>query len=188
MALENNRAGDLAHKAYLHTAAEGENGYTPMPAANVPHAIVSRSPLDPALDQASLAMSLRTCGLLSGDARLFPKARLEYTNALRALQFNLKSPETMMKDETLAAACIMALYEVSVARSDNPVSAVTNGRQLTDPEQTDPDAWLRHIEGIATLLQARVPHRHKEQLSRSSFEKCRSHLVSHRRFERAGSG
>jgi hypothetical protein len=51
-------------------------------------------------------------------------------------------------------------------------------KQWTDPEQTDPRAWLRHMAGLATLLQVRGPHRQRGMLARAAFENCRYNLVS----------
>lgn len=47
-----------------------------------------------------------------------------------------------------------------------------------DPERTDPQAWLSHIAGIASLLMARGPRRHRLPLPRASLEHSRYNLVS----------
>jgi hypothetical protein len=54
----------------------------------------------------------------------------------------------------------------------------TDHEQLTDPDGRDPEAWLSHLSGIATLLQARGALRHRSMLARSTLEHCRYNLVS----------
>jgi hypothetical protein len=110
---ESTRYINFAYESYLQTP-DGRNKYTHMPVADFLYALLADASPDAALDPAKLAISIRMCAFFHGDARLLPKARQSYTNALRALQHNLGSTDTAMKDETLAGSCLMALYEVSL--------------------------------------------------------------------------
>lgn len=174
--IESMRYINFAYETYLNTP-DGRNKYTHMPVASFLNALLAEASPDTALDSVKLAIAIRMCSLFHGEARLLPEATKLYTNALRALQRNLESTDTAMKDETLAGSCLMALYEVNHTRNC-AARATIDEKQWTDPEQTDPSAWLGHMAGLATLLQARGPYRQYRMLARVSFENCRYNLVS----------
>lgn len=113
VSVESMRYINFAYESYLQTP-DGKNKYTHMPVANFLHALFDDASPDAALDPAKLAMAIRICAFFHGGVRLLPKARQSYTTPLRALQHNLESTNTAMKDETLAGSCLMALYEVSL--------------------------------------------------------------------------
>ena len=109
----------------------------------------------PALQQALLALSVRQYGSKHHDQHVSNQGRRIYIRSLAQFQKALYAPELCMLDETLATACVMVLYE------------------MTDPQIIDPGAWLGHVGGVAILLKARGPHRHRQPLSRRIFEQCR---------------
>ena len=94
------------------SSADAKNKLTHMPIIDWLKTIMTEASADPALDPAMLAISVRMCALRGGDVRMLSKASQLYTTALGALQNSLSGKESAMRDETLAATCIMALYEV----------------------------------------------------------------------------
>ena len=66
----------------------------------------------PALHEALLAVSVIQCGKLNGNVALLIEGRRLYTRALRLLREALNDAVSVQRDDTLAAAGLLILYEV----------------------------------------------------------------------------
>lgn len=100
-----------AYENYIETES-AKNRYNHMPVSRWLHSTLTLAEADPALDNAMLAISCRMSAVFHTDQALLHKSRQLYTGALGLLQRNLASSKTALRDETLAATCILALYEV----------------------------------------------------------------------------
>ena len=73
---------------------------------------VSLNDLGSTLEIALQALSVTRVGRYTGHQDLIHRGRIAYGQALRALYTALGTPKLAGRDETLAAATILALYEV----------------------------------------------------------------------------
>ena len=100
-----------AYENYIETES-AKNRYNHMPVSRWLHSALTLAEADPALDNAMLAISCRMSAVFHTDQALLNRSRQLYTAALGILQRSLGSSKTALKDETLAATCALALYEV----------------------------------------------------------------------------
>jgi hypothetical protein len=105
-----------AYESYIETES-AKNRYNHMPVSRWLHSTLTLAEADPALDNAMLAISCKMSAAFHTDQALLNRSRQLYTGALGLLQRSLASSKTALKDETLAATCLLALYEV---RSSGP--------------------------------------------------------------------
>lgn len=82
-----------------------------------------------------------------------------YTNSLGMARKALIDPKLALHDDILATSCVMTLYELFDATSDNL------------------DGWLDHLSGIYRLLQHRGPEMHSSAAAHSVFEHSRYLLM-----------
>lgn len=109
--LEAKRLKSFAYE-YYSTTNDAKAKYQHMPIHSILTSILAHANADPVLDPALLALAMRVVAIDRRDAIMLSRANQKYTTALRALQLTLNSPEGAMRDETLAATVIMALFEV----------------------------------------------------------------------------
>lgn len=111
MPAERSRFVSWAYENYIKTVS-ARNQFNHMPVARFLHSSLTLAEEDPALDTAMLAISCRMSAVYHTDQTLLNKSRQLYTCALGLLQRNLASPKLALTDETFAAICLLALYEV----------------------------------------------------------------------------
>jgi hypothetical protein len=121
-----------AYESYINSEA-AKNRYVHMPVAKWLRSTLALAKADPALDTAMLAITCKMYSAFYTDQSLFLRSKYLYTSSLGLLQRNLSSEKTALSDETLAATCLIALYEVRTLRS----SAIT----LTD--RSSSQAWTK---------------------------------------------
>ncbi|KAL4746738.1 hypothetical protein BDW72DRAFT_210169 [Aspergillus terricola var. indicus] len=85
-------------------------------------------------------------------------SRLMYQQAIRHLLISLSCPRSALSDETLAAAMLLCVYEMI--------------------DRTNPEAWLIHSRGIATLLRLRGPKAHRSGIGQTLLLCLRPILVA----------
>lgn len=100
-----------AYESYINSEA-ARNRYTHMPVTKWLRSTLALAKADPALDTAMLAITCKMYSAFYTDQTLFLRSKHLYTGALGLLQRNLSSENTALTDETLAATCLIALYEV----------------------------------------------------------------------------
>ncbi|KAI4150716.1 MAG: hypothetical protein LQ340_003941 [Diploschistes diacapsis] len=105
-----------------------------------------------------------------GQANLQDKVIVEgtkyYTQALASLRKDLAGPEAFSIG-TLAATSTLSMFELVTFTSHH--------------------GWIQHAGGLARLMQARGPHRHKSELERKIFLENRVLLISQGMMTRKGS-
>ncbi|KEF63606.1 uncharacterized protein A1O9_01584 [Exophiala aquamarina CBS 119918] len=158
MPTERSRFVSWAYENYIKTLS-ARNQFNHMPVARFLRSTLTLAAEDTALDTAMLAISCRMSAVYHTDQTLLNKSRQLYTCALGLLQRNLASPKLALTDETFAATCLLALYE------------------LTSLDRNDPEAWKSHVAGISAVLQARGAKRHNGAFSRDALEHCRYNLM-----------
>lgn len=104
-----------AYENYVVTES-AKNIYNHMPIAKFLHSTLTLAGADPALDQAMLAIACRLCAVFYKDSALLDKSRELYGGALGLLQRNLRSLKLAFTDETVAATCLLSIYEVRVLK------------------------------------------------------------------------
>ena len=119
MPAERSRFISWAYENYVKTIS-ARNQFNHMPVAPFLHSALTLAEEDPALDAASLAISCRMSAVYYGNQILLTQSRELYTRALGLLQRSIASPRLAFTDETFAAICFLAIYEVS---SSEPTGA-----------------------------------------------------------------
>ncbi|KAK7728190.1 hypothetical protein SLS57_002660 [Botryosphaeria dothidea] len=99
------------------------------------------------LKQALLAMSLGIVGQRHGDTWMTQQGFATHGRALREMSRAVESPERSRRDELLAAARLMALFEIIFGANDQDKFAQAR-------------SWSSHVKGELLLLQARGPQAH----------------------------
>lgn len=110
----------------------------------------------------ALDLSLRSLGALQigrslGDDRLGLASREMYGQALNHLARTLRNPALATADNTLGAAILLGVYEMT--------------------SSTGQESWMLHSRGISNLYQIRGPQAHADSLGRTLLVSFRGFLV-----------
>lgn len=108
---EKSRYIGWAYESYIDTEG-AKNRYTHMPVGNWLRSTLALAKADQALDTAMLAITCKMYAAFYTDQSLLIRSKHLYTGALGLLQRSLASRKAALTDETLAATCLVALYEV----------------------------------------------------------------------------
>ncbi|KAE9363245.1 hypothetical protein N431DRAFT_433394 [Stipitochalara longipes BDJ] len=104
-----------------------------------------------ALEATILAICTAKLGRVHNDPALVHESLKFYVQGLWELQKALYSPELMYKDETAASCMALIAYEV-----------------MECPDKTI-KAWVKHVNGCATLFQARGPEAYSSEFGHELF-------------------
>ncbi|UKZ63458.1 uncharacterized protein TrAtP1_004688 [Trichoderma atroviride] len=96
-----------------------------------------------ALDGAVCSLALHLMGKELADDALVARSRTVYGWSLGALQATLRHPTRWKSSETFCSAVMLCFFELFAGT-------------------TAPDTWLRHAQGIATLMEQRGPAAHTQ--------------------------
>ncbi|KAH8128709.1 hypothetical protein FP744_10008414 [Trichoderma asperellum] len=96
-----------------------------------------------ALDGAICSLALHLMGKELADDNLVARSRTVYGWSLGALQAALRHPVKWKSSETFSSAVMLCFFELFAGT-------------------TAPDTWLRHAQGIATLMEQRGPAAHTQ--------------------------
>ncbi|RMJ26462.1 hypothetical protein PHISP_02671 [Aspergillus sp. HF37] len=99
-----------------------------------------RGAMDTCFDWALRTITATYTGLVDGDSRFVEAGTLSCPRALRALAGALSDVSAAKSDEVLATAIGLAIFEKYACSA--------------------PDSWLRHAEGIKSLMRLRGPEAH----------------------------
>lgn len=99
-----------------------------------------RGAMNTCFDWALRAVTATYTGLVHGDSRFVEAGTASYLRALRALAGALSDVSAAKSDEVLATAIGLAIFEKYACSA--------------------PDSWLRHAEGVKSLMRLRGPEAH----------------------------
>jgi hypothetical protein len=114
----------------------------------------------PALETMMAAFFAAQVGRKNNDLKLVRQSRSMYVKGLQRFQEALRSPQTRLSDETLAACMALSMYE------------------LTECPPGTQSAYMTHLRGALTLLQLRGPDTCASPLGQSLFLGLRTQAVS----------
>lgn len=120
----------------------------------------------PSLRNALLAVAVARLSTTTGQPEMLKEGRALYTKSLALTRQALTDSQLVRHNDTLATTCVLVMYELFDS---------TSGENL--------DSWLRHLSGLAGLLQHRGPEMHDGPAARAILEHSRyllmiQHLIS----------
>ncbi|KAF8852291.1 hypothetical protein BDZ45DRAFT_659452 [Acephala macrosclerotiorum] len=115
---------------------------------------------DDTLQSAMTAAGLAGHATKTQSSPLMSRARREYAAALRKINASLKSPTEALKDSTLLAIIIVAIFE-----------SIAGAKDLSLRE------WTEHVNGAATLVKLRGRNQLKHPGGLSLFMHATSHVI-----------
>ena len=110
------------------------------------------------LDESMRACTLAHIGRLHNSSVFMHEAQIHYGRALRHLNDSLQDPSRSFASETLGATILLSIFEMFASSSNQ--------------------SWIRHADGVGTLMKLRGPHRHRTGIDREMFLAYRRTLVA----------
>ena len=110
------------------------------------------------LDQSVRACTLAHVGRLHRSNTFMHEAQVHYGSALRHLNDALRDPSRGLASEALGSTILLSIFEMFMSNSNQ--------------------SWVRHADGVVTLMKLRGPHRHRIGIDREMFLAYRRTLVS----------
>ena len=118
------------------------------------------------------AFAMTRIGWTNKDESLVLQGNLCYGNALNAIQRDLSSETSMLRDELFAAGYILSLYEVPFQQGF-PLQIKLTTFQLFETTTPSIAGWNSHVSGLKHLVLVRGPQRHVTSFARAVFEEFR---------------
>ena len=110
------------------------------------------------LDESVRACTLAHVGRLHCSNIFMREAQLHYGRALRLLNDALQDPARGLASETLGSTILLSIFEMFTSASNSN--------------------WIRHADGVGTLMKLRGPHMHRTGVDREMFLAYRRTLLS----------
>ena len=157
----------------LSTSASAEIMYTSHWLSSIPERLGTSD----ALDKATHCFATHHMGIIQNNKQMTSYAREAYGQALWSLQKALYDPVEVTTSETLCAASLLCLYEVSTALM--MCLRIAKLRCLLQVFAcTKPESWRAHADGIGRLVRMRGPESHRSGFDNCMFIAFRGMIVS----------